>query len=127
MIWKVAVPRPQHSPMFGQRASSQTVWRPPPWMIVCSSRKRVLPDGARTFIHSGRWRASSEKGTLRGLRRKRLEGQAERLRQRVAKRRARLLHRHLAPRLGGQRGELRPAQAAGVEELVDRQVGGDVE
>ena len=62
MIWKVAVPRPQHSPMFGQRASSQTVCRPPERMMSLSSAKRVFDEGARTFIHSGRCLASSENG-----------------------------------------------------------------
>ena len=48
----VAVPSVQHSPTFGQRASSQTVWR-------SSSRNvslrcvYVSPPGARTFSHGG--------------------------------------------------------------------------
>src|SRR5215813_9730168 len=54
MIWNVAVPRPQHSPMFGQRASSQTVTRPSPRMIWSSSEKRECADGRRTRIHFGR-------------------------------------------------------------------------
>jgi hypothetical protein len=37
MIWNVAVPAPQHSPMFGQRASSQTVVRPSPRTMPSSS------------------------------------------------------------------------------------------
>ena len=37
-IMKVAVPRSQHSPMFGQAASWQTVCRPWPSIIVRSSR-----------------------------------------------------------------------------------------
>ena len=37
IIRKVAVPRPQHSPIFGHCASSQTVCRPPARMI-CFSR-----------------------------------------------------------------------------------------
>jgi hypothetical protein len=49
---KVAVPPPQHSPMFGQRASSQTVWR---------SRSRRMPfrsawtgpPGSRTLSQAG--------------------------------------------------------------------------
>ena len=63
MIWKVAVPRPQHSPMLGQWASSQTVCRPPSRMISRSSPKRVLADGARTLIQLGRSRVSSDHGT----------------------------------------------------------------
>ena len=38
MIWNVAVPRPQHSPMFGQRASSQTVCRPLPVQQLLTSK-----------------------------------------------------------------------------------------
>jgi hypothetical protein len=36
--WNVAVPRPQHSAMFGQRASSQIVWRLAPWMSFWTSK-----------------------------------------------------------------------------------------
>src|SRR3954454_19706361 len=54
MIWNVAVPRPQHSPMFGQRASSQTVTRRSPWMISSSSSKRECADGSFTRIQAGR-------------------------------------------------------------------------
>ena len=48
--------------MLGQRASSQTVCRPPSRMIPRSSPKRVLADGARTFIQAGRSRVSSDHG-----------------------------------------------------------------
>ena len=37
-IMNVAVPRSQHSPMFGQAASWQTVWSPSPSIIPRSSR-----------------------------------------------------------------------------------------
>jgi hypothetical protein len=37
-IMKVAVPRVQHSPMFGQAASWQTVWRFSASISLCSSR-----------------------------------------------------------------------------------------
>ena len=52
-IMNVAVPSAQHSPMFGQRASSQTV-------LSASSRRTcfvfayVAPAPMRTFSHSGR-------------------------------------------------------------------------
>ena len=36
-IMKVAVPRFQHSPMFGQRASSQTVWSDSPRIRLVSA------------------------------------------------------------------------------------------
>ena len=52
MIKKVAVPQPQHSPMLGQRASSQTVCSP------CSRRVRLIspkasPPPGRTFNQGG--------------------------------------------------------------------------
>src|SRR5439155_5753562 len=53
-IWKVAVPRPQHSAMFGQRASSQIVCRLAPWISFLTSKYAESALGARTFIHSGR-------------------------------------------------------------------------
>ncbi len=37
-IMKVAVPRSQHSPTFGQLASSQTVCRPSAWIALFSLR-----------------------------------------------------------------------------------------
>ena len=37
-IMKVAVPRFQHSPMLGQRASSHTVWRARSRMSPCRAR-----------------------------------------------------------------------------------------
>ena len=49
---KVAVPDPQHSPMLGQCASSQTVWRP----LARTSRLTLVYSpmpGARTFSHRG--------------------------------------------------------------------------
>src|SRR5437868_5654797 len=54
MIWNVAVPRPQQSPMLGQRASSHTVTRPLPRTMASSSAKREWDDGARTRIQRGR-------------------------------------------------------------------------
>jgi hypothetical protein len=52
-IWKVAVPRPQHSEMFGQRASSQIVCSESPCTSFWTSKYEPSLDGARTFIHSG--------------------------------------------------------------------------
>ncbi len=49
----VAVPSPQHSPTFGQRASRQTVTRPC-LRTVSATRETVSPDGARTVSHGGR-------------------------------------------------------------------------
>ena len=51
-IMKVAVPRCQHSPMFGQAASWQTVWRFSSLISVCSSRYRG-PPGAGTLNQGG--------------------------------------------------------------------------
>src|SRR3954465_186872 len=48
--------------MFGQRASSQIVCRPLPWMSCLTSAWRESALGARTFIHSGR-RGRSETGS----------------------------------------------------------------
>jgi hypothetical protein len=48
----VAVPRSQHSPMFGQAASSQTVFRVAPLIFLRISRKFALP-GAFTLNQSG--------------------------------------------------------------------------
>src|SRR3954454_23491516 len=48
----VAVPWFQHSPMFGQRASWHTVFRPRPLISACSSRYLGEP-GARTFSQDG--------------------------------------------------------------------------
>src|SRR5512143_1805120 len=52
-IMNVAVPAPQHSPMFGQRASSQTVFS------LCSrirprKRMKFSPDGILTLSQGGR-------------------------------------------------------------------------
>lgn len=51
-IMKVAVPRSQHSPMFGQAASWQTVLRPSAAIWFFSSRY-FSPPGALTLNHSG--------------------------------------------------------------------------
>ena len=51
-IMNVAVPLFQHSPMFGQLASSQTVFRPASFIKRFSSRYRGLP-GGRTRSHGG--------------------------------------------------------------------------
>src|SRR5436189_3852732 len=51
-IMNVAVPWCQHSPMFGQRASWQTVFSPRPDISDCSSRYFGEP-GARTFSQDG--------------------------------------------------------------------------
>ncbi len=53
IIRKVAVPAPQHSPMFGHMASSHTVCSVL-LRIIWRSHSKVSPDGARTRIHSGR-------------------------------------------------------------------------
>src|SRR5215208_7646204 len=86
-IWKVAVPRPQHSEMLGQRASSQMVFRPWPWMSLRTSKYCESALGARTFIHSGRRGLSATGSELcmnrllpelrAGLGRELLEGQAK--------------------------------------------------
>src|SRR5215204_7593585 len=52
-IMNVAVRLFQHSPMFGQRASSQTVWRFKPRM-VCLISRYPSPAGALALSHSGR-------------------------------------------------------------------------
>ena len=56
-IMKVAVPRSQHSPMFGHAASSQTVFRLAPLILLRISRKFSLP-GALTLNQSGRRRST---------------------------------------------------------------------
>ncbi len=48
----MAVPRSQHSPMFGHAASSQTVFRLAPLILLRISRKFSLP-GAFTLNQSG--------------------------------------------------------------------------
>ena len=53
MIWNVAVPRPQHSPMFGQRASSQTVCRLPS-RTISDELAEARPGGRCTHRHPGR-------------------------------------------------------------------------
>ena len=65
-IWKVAVPRPQHSAMFGQRASSQIVFSEAPWISLRTSKYAESALGARTFIHSGR-RGRSATGSDRSM------------------------------------------------------------
>src|ERR1700683_5407974 len=52
-IINVAVRCSQHSPMFGQRALSQTVWRFRGGMMLSNMRKFVPPEN-RTFSHGGR-------------------------------------------------------------------------
>ena len=60
----MAVPRSQHSPMFGQLASSQTVWRSSCRISRLSRMYSGLP-GGRTISQRGfGWRA----GAARGLR-----------------------------------------------------------
>jgi hypothetical protein len=54
----VAVPRFQHSPTFGQRASSQTVCRSSSRMRP-RNRSYPEPRGARARIHSGRGRSGT--------------------------------------------------------------------
>src|SRR5690349_20644413 len=49
---KVAVPRSQHSPTFGQFASSQTVWSPSALICRFSSRN-FGPPGAGTLSQGG--------------------------------------------------------------------------
>ena len=51
-IMNVAVPRCQHSPMFGHAASWQTVWRFSASIIPLSSRY-LGPPGAGTLNHGG--------------------------------------------------------------------------
>src|SRR3712207_825573 len=51
-IMNVAVPDCQHSPMFGQAASSQTVFSEAPSIFAFSSRYLGEP-GARTLNHGG--------------------------------------------------------------------------
>src|SRR3712207_382757 len=52
--------------MFGQRASSQTVWRLAPWISFLTSKYCVSRLGARTFIHGGR-RGRSATGSDRSI------------------------------------------------------------
>ena len=52
-IMNVAVRLFQHSPMFGQRASSHTVWRFRPRIVSLMSRY-TSPPGTRALSHSGR-------------------------------------------------------------------------
>src|SRR3954464_2596922 len=51
-IMKVAVPRSQQSPMFGQAASLQTVCRPSSAIVFDNSRYVALP-GRGTLNHAG--------------------------------------------------------------------------
>ena len=53
----MAVPRSQHSPMFGHAASSQTVFRLAPLIFLRISRNFSLP-GALTLNQSGRRRST---------------------------------------------------------------------
>ena len=67
MIMKVAVPRPKHSPMLGQLASSHTVCRRCLRRIFLISKKRVPGLPARTRIHAGFF-STSAGSTLIGMR-----------------------------------------------------------
>ncbi len=68
MIMKVAVPRPKHSPMFGQEASSQTVCSRCSRRICLISSKRELCEAAFTRIQEGFFRISPAGTTLIGMR-----------------------------------------------------------
>jgi hypothetical protein len=57
MTIKVAVPPPQHSARFGQRASSQTVDKPRE-REASFKRATFGPVGSETFNHGGRARRS---------------------------------------------------------------------
>src|SRR5580765_8433774 len=61
-IMKVAVPLPKHSAMFGQEASSQTVWRFCSRKMRLMSWKREFGLAARTRIHAGF--ANASRGTI---------------------------------------------------------------
>jgi hypothetical protein len=52
--------------MFGQRASSQIVFRLAPWISLRTSKYAESALGARTFIHSGR-RGRSATGNERSI------------------------------------------------------------
>ncbi len=68
MIMKVACFFSQHSPMFGQPASSQTVTSPFSLTILCVSDHFGEP-GALTRIHSGlRWMGWSGRWAFSGCR-----------------------------------------------------------
>ena len=56
-IMNVAVPRSQHSPMFGHAASSQTVFKLAPLIFLRISRK-LSPPGALTLNQSGKRRST---------------------------------------------------------------------
>src|ERR1700675_901931 len=62
---KVAVRSSQHSPMFGQRASSQTEWRF--HSVIRTFRRRYCgPPGARTLSHGGLGESVRRNGSRRG-------------------------------------------------------------
>ena len=56
-IMNVAVPRSQHSPMFGQAASSQTVFRLA-FLIFLRISRKFSPPGALTLNQSGNFRST---------------------------------------------------------------------
>src|SRR5439155_26990122 len=101
--------------MFGQRASSQIVFRLAPWMSFLTSKYRESALGARTFIHSGRrgLSATGSEVSMNGLApdagafggRELLEGQVEDLTQRFAGKRSDLVHRYGTRGLTSDRGE----------------------
>src|SRR6185295_19911625 len=62
---KVAVRSSQHSPMFGQRASSQTEWRFHAF-IKPFRRRYCGPPGARTLSHGGLGESVGRNGSRRG-------------------------------------------------------------
>src|SRR5678815_6141222 len=62
---KVAVRSSQHSPMFGQRASSQTEWRFHSF-IRLFRRRYCGPPGARTLSHDGLGESVGRNGSRRG-------------------------------------------------------------
>src|SRR6185436_9396011 len=62
---KVAVRSSQHSPMFGQRASSQTEWRF--HSFIRPFRRRYCgPPGVRTLSHGGLGESVGRNGSTRG-------------------------------------------------------------
>src|SRR4029434_5153108 len=62
---KVAVRSCQHSPMCGQRASSQTEWRFHAF-IKPFKRRYCGPPGARTLSHGGLGESVGRRGSRRG-------------------------------------------------------------
>ena len=122
------MPRPQHSPMLGQRASSQTVCRPPLAHDARAARaKRPCRDGARTVIHGGaRLLELRPRHGRRRRQRARARGRTpRRARCRSGPRTSAVVTgRPVSPR---DRREPGAAQAAGVEQVVDAEVEVDVD